>query len=74
MGRRHHTRRQWIDAEIHVDAGRRFTTVIVKGSRFTGIGVAKRHPDDAFRLQTGVDIATARALRDLAEQLRNNWS
>jgi hypothetical protein len=65
-------RKQEIKGTIHVDSNQQFTTVVIEGGRFTGYGTAKRHPDDAFVLQTGVDIATARAFRDLADQLERS--
>lgn len=65
-------RKQEFKATIHVDSSQQFTTVIIEGARFAGLGTAKRHPDDTFDLQVGTDIASARALRDLADQLERN--
>ncbi|KPI09899.1 protein of unknown function DUF1876 [Actinobacteria bacterium OV450] len=47
-----------------------FTVVHVLGSRYAAVGVAKRHPRDKFDRQHGHDVAMARALEDLAAQVR----
>lgn len=51
----------------HVDTTDTYTTVIAIGKRYTGIGVAKRNPRDRVNRQLGLDLASARALRDLAD-------
>lgn len=67
-------RRNAIEMTVHIDATETFTTVVVMGSRYVGIGTAKRHPNDAHDAQRGIDIASARALRDLADQTeRGAW-
>ncbi|MFE6846542.1 dsRBD fold-containing protein [Streptomyces sp. NPDC057686] len=47
-----------------------FTVVTLLGARYGAIGVAKRHPRDKFNRQTGIDVALARALDNLAEEVR----
>lgn len=39
------------------------------GSHLAGLGVAYRHPADYLMSETGQELATARALSDLADQL-----
>lgn len=39
------------------------------GSHLAGLGVAYRHPSDYLKSETGQELATARALSDLADQL-----
>jgi hypothetical protein len=39
------------------------------GSHLAGLGVAYRHPADYLVSETGQELATARALSDLADQL-----
>ena len=39
------------------------------GSHLAGLGVAYRHPADYLASETGQELATARALSDLADQL-----
>jgi hypothetical protein len=39
------------------------------GSHLAGVGVAYRHPADYLASETGQQLATARALSDLADQL-----
>lgn len=53
----------------HVDASRTFTTVMVTDKDFSGIGVAKRNHEDPVRFEVGYELAYARALRDLADNL-----
>ncbi|SON64024.1 hypothetical protein MSIMFI_05556 [Mycobacterium simulans] len=38
-------------------------------SHLAGLGVAYRHPADYLESETGQELATARALSDLADQL-----
>lgn len=56
-----------LDAQVYVDPTETYTVVVVSGERFTGVGVAKRNPSDPYDAQVGWDIASARALRELAE-------
>lgn len=53
----------------HIDVKGDFTTATLVGHRFAAVGSAKRNPRDKFNAQVGVDIAMARAYRDLADQL-----
>ena len=39
------------------------------GAHLAGLGVAYRHPADHLARKTGQELATARALSDLAEQV-----
>ncbi|MEE6179338.1 dsRBD fold-containing protein [Mycobacterium sp. 050134] len=39
------------------------------GAHLAGVGVAYRHPSDCLTRETGQELATARALSDLAEQV-----
>lgn len=61
-----------IDAVINVDPTRTFTTVMLTGDRHAAVGTAKRHPDDPYSAQVGMDIAMARALRDLADKVERH--
>lgn len=54
---------------VHVDPTDTFTTVVMVGERYGAIGTAKRNPRDKFNPQTGVDLALARALREMADNL-----
>ena len=51
--------------------GRTHATVELRwgGSHLAGLGVAYRHPADYLASETGQELATARALSDLADQL-----
>ena len=51
--------------------GRTHATVELNwgGSYLAGLGVAYRHPADYLASETGQQLATARALSDLADQL-----
>lgn len=53
----------------HVDKSKTFTTVILTGERYVGLGTAKRNPVDTYDRQTGFDIAMSRALHELADQV-----
>lgn len=44
-------------------------TLELKGSRFTGVGRARRNPSDPSVPVVGEELATARALSDLAHHL-----
>lgn len=57
------------EVAVHIDASEKFTVVNLIGHRYYGMGVAMRHPDDEYDRQIGVDIAMARALRDLADKV-----
>ncbi len=39
------------------------------GSHLSGLGVAYRHPSDSLVREIGQELATARALSDLADQV-----
>lgn len=54
-----------------IDTTRTWTTVMVVGDRYGGIGNAKRHPHDPVDYQIGIDVASVRALRDLADQIES---
>lgn len=56
-----------LDTQVYVDPTETYTVVVASGSRYTGVGVAKRNPNDPPDRQTGYDIASARALRELAD-------
>nr|WP_325496201.1 dsRBD fold-containing protein [Mycobacterium sp.] len=51
--------------------GRTYAKVELRcqSSRFFGQGVAYRHPSDYLSTETGQQLATARALSDLADQV-----
>jgi hypothetical protein len=63
----------WPTCTIALDErdGRTHATVELHwgGSSLTGLGVAYRHPADYLASETGQELATARALSDLADQL-----
>lgn len=64
---------QWKPEIIaNIDQDEVFTTVVLVGERWTGIGVAKRNPRDVFDAQLGYDVAFARALRELADVTERN--
>ena len=54
---------------LHVDPTKSYTTVILTGERYVGLGTAKRNPCDTYDRQTGIDIAMSRALRELADAM-----
>lgn len=54
---------------VHIDSSRTYTTVVMVGDRYGALGTAKRNPRDRHDPQIGVDVATARALRDMADQI-----
>jgi len=54
---------------VHVDKSKMFTTVILTGERYVGLGTAKRNPCDTYDRQTGIDIAMSRALNELAHEI-----
>lgn len=56
---------------IHVDKSKTYTTVMLTGDRYVGIGTSKRNPVDPYDRQVGVDIAMARALREIADFTEN---
>jgi hypothetical protein len=62
-----------VEAVVHVDSTKRFTTVAVTlsqgRSEWVGLGTAKRAQGDKYNEDIGVTLATARALKDLAEDL-----
>jgi hypothetical protein len=58
-----------LDMLVHVDETETFTTVLLHGARYGGCGTAKRNPRDPYVEQVGIDIAAARAMRDLAAQV-----
>ncbi len=49
--------------------GRTHATLHWGGSCLAGLGVAYRHPADYLASETGQELATARALSNLADQL-----
>jgi hypothetical protein len=55
-----------------IDESGDFTVVTLVGKRFAASGAAKRNPRDPLDRQVGVDIASARALRDLADQVEKS--
>lgn len=58
-----------LDTQVYIDPTETFTVVVVSGERYAGVGVAKRNPKDKPDLQVGYDVASARALRELADQV-----
>lgn len=56
-------------AVVHMDRTRTFTTVQLSSGDWSGLGVAKRHPNDKHNAQAALDLATARALRDIADDM-----
>lgn len=62
-----------VEADVHVDSTKRFTTVVVgviQGlNHWTGLGTAKRSAEDEYNEDMGITLATARAFADLAEEL-----
>lgn len=46
--------------------------VVVRMDEFQGVGRAIRHPDDPANWQLGADLATARALIDLGQNLERD--
>ena len=63
----------WPTCTIALDErdGRTHATVELHwgGTCLAGLGVAYRHPADYLASETGQELATARALSDLADQL-----
>jgi Domain of unknown function (DUF1876) len=59
---------------VHIDPTETFTTVVLVGDRYFGIGTAKRNPRDKHDPQVGVDIALARAYREVADRLEKGVS
>lgn len=55
-----------LDTQVYVDPTETYTVVVLSGERYTGVGVAKRFPKDPIDPQIGFDLASARALRELA--------
>lgn len=53
-----HSGRTYVKAELHLG-----------GKHLAGAGVAYRHPSDCLTREAGQELATARALSDLAEQV-----
>lgn len=64
-----------IEAHIHVDDTKTFTTAAVtltqNGREWTGIGTAKRARGDKFSEPIGTSLAMARALKDLATDIED---
>lgn len=64
-----------VEAHVNVDSGKTFTTVAVElrqgDNVWSGIGTAKRARGDKYNEDVGVTLATARAFRDLAEDLED---
>lgn len=65
-------REVFIDVYTFVDPTQTFTVVNIFASKdgevVEGIGVAKRNPEDEFDFNEGVNLATKRALIELAEK------
>lgn len=63
----------YVDATVHVDSTKTFTTVAVTlnqgATEWIGIGTAKRARGDKYNEDLGITLATARAFRDVAEDL-----
>lgn len=61
-----------LDVHVFVDSTQTFTVVNIFAGKdheiVEGIGVAKRNPEDEFDLNEGVNIATKRALIELANK------
>lgn len=61
-----------LDVHVFVDPTQHFTVVNIFAGKdedvVEGIGVAKRNPEDEFDYNEGVNIATSRALVDLASK------
>jgi hypothetical protein len=61
-----------LDVHVWVDPKQHFTVVNIFAGKdedvVEGIGVAKRNPEDEYDYNEGVNIATARALVDLASK------
>lgn len=62
-----------VEAHVHIDSTKQFTTVAVELSQgpnqWVGLGTAKRSAEDEYNEDTGITLATARAFADLAEDL-----
>jgi hypothetical protein len=52
--------------EDHTEAR---ASVVIRGARFSAIGRARRNPADSNRPMVGEELASARALSDLAHKL-----
>jgi len=61
-----------MDVHVFVDPTEQFTVVNVFASKdgqiVEGVGVAKRNLEDEFDFEVGTNLATKRALLDLAEK------
>lgn len=61
-----------LDVHVFVDPTNSFTVVNIFAGKdddvVEGIGVAKRNPEDEYDYNEGVNIATSRALVDLASK------
>lgn len=61
-----------LDVHVFVDPTKTFTVVNIFAGKDSevveGVGVAKRNPEDEFDMNEGVNIATKRALIDLADK------
>ncbi len=61
-----------LDVHVFVDPDKFFTVVNIFAGKdedvVEGVGVAKRNPEDEFDYNEGVNIATKRALLDLAQE------
>ena len=55
-----------LDAQVYTDPTDTYTVVVITGERYTGVGVAKRAASDPVDPQIGYDLASARALREMA--------
>lgn len=47
----------------------KITYVVVETKGFTGVGYAKCSDKDEYRLETGIEVATRRAMKHIAEQM-----
>lgn len=63
--------RPTLEVALDERGGRTHATVELHwgGSHLAGLGVAYRHPADYLASETGQELATARALSDLADEL-----
>ena len=77
MNRMHHNSRSnssthpTVTLAIDEHRGRTYAKVELQwgSAHFAGLGVAYRHPADHFPRETREELATARALSDLADQV-----
>ena len=58
-----------IEMEEDLDHTEARVSLMLKGTRFTGVGRARRNPTDPSVPVVGEELATARALSDLAHHL-----